>query len=81
MITIRWAAIVVALVTIVALNIQPERSLASVALAGLFLAAFVTVAWSYGGFRKSTWIADEETSARLDLVDQELDRLYGGGRR
>ncbi|QYF98937.1 hypothetical protein [Microbacterium sp. PAMC21962] len=81
MITIRWAAFVVALVTIVALCLQQERTLLTAALAALLAAAFITVCWSYGAFDKSTWIADEETSARLDRVDQELDRLYGGGRR
>lgn len=81
MATIRWSAIIVAIVTIIALKIQPERSLSTIALAGLFLAAFLVVAWSYGAFRGSTWIADEETSARLDLIDQDLDRQYGGGRR
>lgn len=81
MATIRWSAIIVAIATIIALKLQPELSATTIALAVLFVAAFVTVAWSYGAFRKDTWIADDETSARLDLVDQDLDARYGGGRR
>lgn len=79
--TARWAAMTVAIASILALGLQQERSAVTLVVAVIFAAAFVIVCWSYGAFRKDTWIADEQTSARVDLLDQELDHVYGGGRR
>lgn len=79
--TIRWAAIAAAIASVLALGVQQERSVVTLIVAVIFAAAFLVVCWSYGAFRKETWIADEGTSARLDLLDQELDHLYGGGPR
>lgn len=49
-------------------------------ITGLSLLGALLIAiglWVGGAFTRAAWIADAETSARLDLVDQDLDRMYG----
>lgn len=44
---------------------------------GLSVLAAVLIAiglWLGGAFSRAAWIADDETSARLSLVDEELGR-------
>ena len=49
-------------------------------ITGLSLLGALLIAlglWVGGAFTRAAWIADAETSPRLDLVDQDLDRMYG----
>lgn len=50
---------------------------AQLRITGIFLlgVVFLVIAfWLFGGFTAAFWVADAETSARLDAVDVELDR-------
>lgn len=49
---IRWAALLLALITLGGLTVTP-RSLASVLLAGLFFISFAVVCWTYGAFERN----------------------------
>lgn len=72
--TIRWAAIIIATVTILALAAAGPASSATALLAALFILMFVIVCWTFGAFRKDVWMADDETSAYCDALDQILPR-------
>lgn len=52
MITLRWAAITVAVACLVALTVAP-RSLATALVAGLFFICFAVVGWTCGAFERN----------------------------
>jgi hypothetical protein len=60
MITIRYAAMVLGTITLVALRFTP-RSTASVVLAIFFFICFVVLCWTLGAFTKTTDTSKESS--------------------
>lgn len=71
MITIRWAAILLATVTLVALTITP-RGVATAILAGFFFICFIAVGWSFGAFNTEDDMSLEAAESRLHLAEKAL---------
>lgn len=71
---IRWVSVAAAAAIGAALVYAPAPTVTTAVLALVWLALFLIVCWTFGAFRRGAWICDDETSARLDLVDQELSR-------
>lgn len=71
---IRWVSVVVAAAIGAALAYAPSPTVTTFVLAIVWLVLFLIVCWTFGAFDRSQWICDDETSARLDRVDQELGR-------
>lgn len=70
----RWSATIVCCGAIGALSQTGGPSLWTLALATIALVSFLVVCGTFGAFRRGAWIADDETSARLDAADIDARR-------